>query len=152
MRYRLYFHLVWTTLNRERLIDAALARYLVRFLRGVARKERAAVLAVGMVQTHIHVLLELHPTASIASVVKRLKGASSAMARREGHGPGGRQLRWAKGYAAHTVSARELELVRRYLESQGAHHPAEAIVGWEGDCVDPYDVVGAAAPLRPPSG
>jgi REP element-mobilizing transposase RayT len=150
MRYRLYFHLVWTTLNHERLIHAALARFLVRFLRGVARKERAAVLAVGMVQTHVHVLVELHPTASIANVVKRLKGASSAMARREGHGANGRRLVWARGYSAHTVSGSQLELVRRYLEAQPVHHPAEAIAGWKGDCVNPSEMVGDVAPLRPP--
>src|SRR3977135_2190808 len=102
MRYRLYIHLVWATLNRERVLDAHLARFLCRFLRGTARNERAAIMASGMVQSHIHVLLEIPPTTTVSRVVKRLKGASSAVARSEGHGVMGRRLYWAKGDSAHS--------------------------------------------------
>jgi hypothetical protein len=42
-RHRLYVHLVWTTRGRERLIDQELARFLCRFLRAMARKERAYI-------------------------------------------------------------------------------------------------------------
>ena len=78
MRHRLYIHLVWTTRARERLIDRDLARFLCRFLRAMARKERAYTLELGMVQTHVHLLGRVHPTAAVSQLVKRLKGASSA--------------------------------------------------------------------------
>ncbi len=137
MRHRLYIHLVWTTRARARLIDAALARFLCRFLRALARKERAYILEIGMVQTHVHVLARVHPTNSVSSLVKRLKGASSAVADQEGLGGLGR-LYWAKGYSVHSVSVRALDVVRAYLRRQSIHHPEEAIVGWEGDASE-YD-------------
>ena len=102
MRHRLYVHLVWTTRGRERLIDPELARFLCRFLRAIARKERAYVLEIGMVQTHVHLLARLHPTVPVSSLVKRLKGASSAVATKEGIGGQGR-LSWAKGYSVESV-------------------------------------------------
>ncbi|HKV73724.1 MAG TPA: IS200/IS605 family transposase [Gemmatimonadales bacterium] len=150
MRCRLYVHLVWTTRDREALLDADLARFLCRFLRGTAKKERAGVIAIGMVRSHIHLLVELHPTTTISGLVKRLKGASSAVARTEGHGANARRLYWAKGYSAQSVGVDQLERVRRYLDAQPAHHPAEVISGWAGDTVDCYDRIGQAAPLRPP--
>ena len=129
VRHRLYVHLVWTTRGRERLIDPELASFLCRFLRAMARKERAYVL-----------LARLHPTVPVSTLVKRLKGASSAVAAQEGLGGQGR-LFWAKGYSVESVSARTLEPVRRYLRGQPTHHPDEAIVGWEGDTPE-YDQAG----------
>src|SRR3954462_863360 len=60
VRHRLYLHLVWTTRAREPLIDCALARFLCRFLRAMARKQRAYGLEIGMVQTHVHLLVRIH--------------------------------------------------------------------------------------------
>ena len=137
MRHRLYIHLVWTTRGRERLIDRDLARFLCRFLRAMARKERAYILEIGLVQTHVHVLARVHPTNSISSLVKRLKGASSAVAAEEGLGKTAK-LYWAKGYSVQSVGSRSLDTVRAYLRSQPTHHGSEAIVGWDGDMPE-YD-------------
>jgi len=147
MRHRLYIHLVWTTRARERLIDRDLARFLCRFLRAMARKERAYILELGMVQTHVHLLGRVHPTATVSQLVKRLKGASSAVAAQEGLGSQGR-LYWAKGYSVHSVSTGALASVRAYLRHQPKRHPDEAIVGWEGDTPE-YD---EASRLVEPSG
>jgi putative transposase len=147
MRHRLYVHLVWTTRGRARLIDRDLARFLCRFLRAMARKERAYILEIGMVQTHLHLLGRVHPTIALSRLVKRLKGASSAVAAQEGLGSQGR-LYWAKGYAVHSVSEGALDRVRLYLRHQSDHHPDEAIGDWEGDMPE-YDRAGAPARARP---
>jgi putative transposase len=106
----------------------------------MARKERAYILEIGMVQTHVHLLARLHPTVAVSTLVKRLKGASSAVATKEGLG-GEERLYWAKGYSVTSVSGRGLDSVRVYLRSQATHHPHEAIVGWEGDTPE-YDQTG----------
>jgi putative transposase len=140
VRHRLYVHLVWTTRGRDRLIDHELARFLCRFLRAMARKERAYSLEIGMVQTHVHLLARVHPTVSISRLVKRLKGASSAIAAQEGLGRMGR-LYWAKGYSVDSVSRTGLQGVRTYLRNQPVHHPNEMISGWNGDTPE-YDAEG----------
>ncbi len=103
----------------------------------MARKERAYILEIGMVQNHVHLLARVHPTNPVSSLVKRLKGASSAIAAQEGLGSLAR-LYWAKGYSVQSVSTRALDVVRAYLRRQPLHHPGEAIVGWEGDTPE-YD-------------
>jgi putative transposase len=103
----------------------------------MARKQRAYVLEIGMVRTHVHLLVRIHPTIPVSQLVKRLKGASSAVATKEGLGSLGR-LYWAKGYSVDTVSTGMMNSVRSYLRRQPARHPDEVIAGWEGD-VPEYD-------------
>ncbi len=141
MRDRLYVHLVWTTRDREATIDLPVARFLARYLPAVARQERAGVHALGIVATHVHLLLQLHPTMSIPRLLQRLKGGSSVLANREGH-VGAHPLRWARGYGIVSVSPRALDAVRGYVLRQAAHHPREAIPGWEnGGSVAPQAIV-----------
>jgi len=131
--HRLYCHVVWTTRNREPVIDAGLARFLCRFLRDVARQERTRILEIGMVTTHLHLLVRIHPTTSLSRLFQRLKGGSAAISSKERHSTQGHTLRWAKGYSIHSVSQRGTGAVREYLRSQPARHPGEAIPDWGGD-------------------
>jgi putative transposase len=135
----MYIHLVWPTRGREPLIGAELARFLCRFLRAMARKERAYILEIGMVRSHIHLLARIHPTVPVSLLVKRLKGASSAVAHQEVATD--RPVYWAKGYSVGSVSATGLTSVRSYLRAQPARHPEEAINGWAGDTPE-YDSAG----------
>src|SRR6266516_4220194 len=71
---RIYCHIVWTTRNREALIDAGLARFLCGFLRGVASQEAARLLEIGMDRTHVHLLVRIRPTTNVSRLLQRLKG------------------------------------------------------------------------------
>src|SRR3990172_8448354 len=108
MPHRLYLHIVWTTRDRRALIEAGLATYLCRFFRGVAGQERARVLEVGMVSTHVHLLVRVHPTTNLTRLLQRLKGGSSMLANRERRALPGAELKWAKGYSTRSVSQRAL--------------------------------------------
>jgi REP element-mobilizing transposase RayT len=131
MRDRIYVHVIWITRDRQPTIDARVATFLARYLPAVARQERAGVHALGVVRTHVHLLLQLHPTTGISRLMQRLKGGSSVLANREGHA-GVRPLRWAKGYDIESVSPRALGPARAYVLDQAQHHPKEAIPGWGG--------------------
>jgi REP element-mobilizing transposase RayT len=85
------------------------------------------VLELGIVSTHLHLLLRISPQTSLPRLVQRLKGGSSHLAAVEGHSPRGHELRWSKGYSLHSVSPRALPIVRDYVRQQPSHHPNEAI-------------------------
>lgn len=137
--HRLYVHLVWTTRDREPLIDAGIAGFLCRFLRAVARKERSYVLEIGIVQTHVHLLVRTHPTVNISRLVQRLKALSATVRNKEHHCDWSVPLYWAKGYAVKSVAPEGLDAIRAYLRHQPKHHPAEAILSWPGDTGAEYD-------------
>ena len=142
MVHRLYYHIVWTTRDRSPLIDAGLARFLTGFLRAIAHDERARILEMGLVRTHVHLLVRAHPQTDLSRLLQRLKGSSASVAGKERHSSEGNRLRWAKGYSIYTVGSRDLVAVREYLRAQPVRHPDEAIPGWPGDQPE-YDSAGA---------
>jgi putative transposase len=128
-----YYHLVWATRKRRPLITRDAAVFLSRVLRVIASQERTHVLALGIVTTHIHLLVRAHPMTPVPRLLQRLKGVTSALATRELGLPPGRQLRWAPGYTIHTVSPSAVSVVRAYVEEQADRHPGEAIAGWRDE-------------------
>jgi putative transposase len=133
MRHRLYLHLVWTTLDRTPLINLECAIFLCRYLRSITEEERARVLAIGIVSTHVHLLLATHPSSNLPKLIQRLKGASSRVANKEGKTPITQPLKWAEGYNIQSVSLSLLSSTKQYVLDQNTHHPTEAIEGWNGD-------------------
>ncbi len=118
MRHRLYVHVTWTTRDRDPTIDADSAALLRRLLPAIARQERAHLLELGIVRTHVHLLLRVEPTTPIPRLVQRLKGGSSVIVNRERGSTVRQPLRWAKGYNIDSVSRQAVEKVRAYVRNQ----------------------------------
>ncbi len=133
MRHRIYVHCVWTTRNRRRLIDATIADMLCPLIRNVAEQEKAVVLGIGMVQTHVHLLVRLHPTTAVPRFLQRIKGGSALLVTRQLELSETQALKWNKGYSMESASTRGLDNIMTYLRQQPDHHPLEAIPGWPGD-------------------
>jgi putative transposase len=148
MRHRLYYHIVWTTRGRLPLLNAELAAFLGHYLRSIARQERAHVLEMGIVTTHLHLLVRTDPQAHLSRLVQRFKGGSAHQANVERLGHGAEGLRWAKGYTLETVSPRNLDAVRQYLRTQQERHPEDAIPGWAGDTPE-YERTGSEQWMGP---
>jgi len=129
MRHRILFHVVWVTSRRAQLIDAPAAEFLCRTIRTLAREHRSVVLEIGMVSTHVHVLLRAHPLADLPKMIGRMKGVTSRLAKVEEIAP----LSWADGYDIESVSPGDDVKLRHYLRAQPFRHPTEAIDGWPGD-------------------
>jgi len=97
----------------------------------VARQERALILEIGLVQTHVHLLIRVQPGVQLPRLLQRLKGGSANVATREGHTPTDRALRWAKGYAIVSVGPAALRVAREYVRGQATRHPTLVIPEWE---------------------
>jgi putative transposase len=122
----IYALLTWTTRERAPLIDAAGAAFLRTFLPKAAELHGAEVLAVSVVQDHVHLLLLLDGLVDVPKLVQRLKGASSRIANRD-RVLGTVRLRWANGYDLRSVSPRAVPAAQAYLARQESRHPALAI-------------------------
>lgn len=123
MRSRLFYHIVWSTKARAPLIDAETAVLLCRTLRGLAKQHRATLLEVGMVSTHVHLLLRAVPLTKIPAMVDRMKAVTARIA----------SLSWGEGYDVETVGPQDEMRVRQHLRAQPFRHPDEVIDGWPGD-------------------
>ena len=95
----------------------------------MAQEHRAEILEIGMVATHIHLLLRAMPLSDLPKMIQRMKGVTSFTAKRDAICP----LAWADGYDLETVSPGDEMKIRHYLRAQPFRHPSETIEGWEGD-------------------
>lgn len=118
--------LTWTTQQRLRLIRPTVAELLGRLLPAIARRHGARVIATGMVQDHVHVVLQLSPVIDIPRLVQGLKGATARIVNREGLMPRA-PLRWAAGYDLRSIGVRDLRRAITYERNQSARHPDRAL-------------------------
>lgn len=129
MHHRLLVHIVWTTRDRAPILDLPRARFLAENLPVIVRQERGRVLAIGIVATHVHLIIRLHPTTSLPRLLQRLKGGTAHRINTDTDCPGP-TLRWAKGYSVTSVSPDNLGRALTYVRCQHRRHPDQAISGW----------------------
>jgi len=113
----LNYHLVFSTEKREPMISdlPRMREYLAGIVLGLDGHCRA----VGGMPDHVHLLVGLSATHTLANFVRDLKKSSSAWMHDV---VGKRDFAWQKGYAAFTVSASAVEEVRAYILNQEEHH------------------------------
>ncbi len=115
-----YIHLVFSTKERRPfLIDKTVRNEMHSYLGGTSKRLQCPSLIVGGVEDHIHMLARLGRTIALADWIKELKRVSSLWIK-EAHAK--RLFQWQGGYAAFSVSASNLEQVRKYIERQEQHH------------------------------
>lgn len=102
------------------MLSPVLTWRLHRLLERICRAKDCLPYAVGGWTDHVHVYVLLGAKIPVANLVLTLKANSSRWIRR--HVPGQERFEWGRGYAAIGVDPwRDAEL-RRYIESQEAHH------------------------------
>jgi putative transposase len=117
---RLCFHVVFATKHRFPWISGELAAELYPFVGAIVHDHGGTLLAIGGMPDHVHLLVDLRPHPSVATVVKAVKGSSSRWINESGRLTD--RFGWQEGYAAFSVSPSVLERVRVYVLHQERHH------------------------------
>lgn len=115
-------HGVWSTYRREPVLTAAVRERLFPYLGGIARDHEMKALAVGGVADHVHILLSLSATISVAKAMQLLKGNSSKWLRETFPLLAQSDSIWQQGYAAFSISISGVDDTTRYIRSQEEHH------------------------------
>ncbi len=115
-----YVHYVFSTKHRRCAISADLRGRLWPYLGGIARENRVKALAVGGTDNHVHLLVSLPSTLTIADAVRRIKAGSSVWVSETF--PGYREFAWQEGYGAFTVNVSLIESTMAYIARQEEHH------------------------------
>ncbi len=112
---RNYVHIVFSTKERRDWIRDP--RSMWSLLADQIRKYGVNVLDIGGTRNHVHIVVDVPPKISVATIVRAAKAATSRTINDDGH-----LFAWQKGYANFSVSASKLDRVREYVRRQEAHH------------------------------
>jgi len=115
-----FVHYVFSTKERFPFIDQELESRLWPYIGGIARENGMKALTVGGTPDHVHVLLSIPATLSLAKAIQLLKGGSSKWIHDQI--PRYRKFAWQDGYGAFSVGASQLKTVSRYIANQKQHH------------------------------
>jgi len=113
------FHCVFSTKERRRAIAPELQERLWAYMGGIARENEMKALAVGGTEDHVHLLLSLPSTLTIAEAMRKIKGGSSRWLH-ESCGLTG--FEWQKGYGAFSIGCSQVDATRAYIAGQQEHH------------------------------
>ncbi len=125
-KIEVFIHYVWATKHREPFLqDPQIERRIYRCIQSEAEKLGCAVVALNGMQDHVHLLLQMPATVTISHIAKQTKGISSTFAREKLFG--GDAFDWQEGYAALSVSPRQVAKIKEYVQNQKQHHAQNTI-------------------------
>lgn len=113
-------HLVFSTKNREPLLDDDIYNELHAYLGGIAENQKGSLIRAGSVADHIHLLLAHPRTCAPAQLVQELKVGSSKWLKTKASRFA--EFHWQSGYAIFSVSPSHRAAVENYLANQAEHH------------------------------
>ena len=117
---RCWLHLVWSTFNKEKLLDKEARLKSSKFLCEYS-ESKCVYMKINFVNAdHVHALIDLPTGYSMEEIVKLYKGSSSHWINQERVVPF--KFSWARGYGAFSVAQSNLAQVTTYIAGQQEHH------------------------------
>ena len=117
---QIYYHIVFSTKDRVPCLTADKREDLYRYIWGILKNKKSHLYRINGVEDHIHILTSLHPTMSLANLVKEIKISTSKWNKENAVFPAFRH--WQDGYGAFTVSHGDKDGVIEYIKGQEDHH------------------------------
>lgn len=117
---RILVHIVWTTKNKERVLEKEFRKELFDHIRANAKSKGIFLDTIGGHWDHVHSLVYLQADQPISKIAQLLKGESSHWANQEKKTL--RKFEWQDEYWAASVNECDAEAVRRYIRNQEEHH------------------------------
>ncbi len=117
----IWIHVVWSTKNREPFFQTQDLRQIVfDHIRRHSEQQAISIDSINGWTDHVHVLLSMRSTQTIAGIVKQLKGESSRWLKEQQLVPA--YFAWQADYFAISVSQSVLLRTRAYIQCQEQHH------------------------------
>ena len=113
------YHVVWCPNYRRKVLIGNIRERLIEVIKEVSNSIDMDVIELEVMPDNVHVLLEVNPQFGIHKAVKRLKGISSRVLRKEFKELTTRlPTLWSNSYFLSTVGGVPLKAIKKYIESQ----------------------------------
>ena len=113
-------HIIFSTKDREPFIREDVEPDLHSIMATLFKDCDSPALIIGGTTDHIHALINMSRTVTIADMLKHVKANSSRSMKSQGRDF--RRFRWQRGYGAFSVSESGVDSLKAYIRNQKAHH------------------------------
>jgi REP element-mobilizing transposase RayT len=121
---QILYQIIFTPKNHEKILTAENRQTLYKYIWGILKNKKCFLYRIGGVSDHIHIIMHLHPSVSLASMVKDIKVASATFIKYNNLFP--MFSGWQDGYGGFTYSYKEKEYLIEYVKNQEMHHKTKS--------------------------
>jgi putative transposase len=125
--WQLVYHAVWSTKERKPLITPDMEQIIYGFMRAKACELGGVVFAINGVADHVHMVVAIPPSISVADFIGQVKGVTSAKYNSR-LGEGMSRLQWQGEYGVFSFDAKRLPGIVAYVENQKEHHAKSTLI------------------------
>jgi len=115
-----FYHIVFSTKDREALITPDLETRLYPFVGGALRDLRCSLLAINGIEDHVHLLARYPADLCHSDPLRHVKSRSSKWVHETF--PALQHFAWQEGYGGFTLSKSKVPAVEAYIANQKEHH------------------------------
>lgn len=112
------YHVVWCTKYRTTVLKDDIATLLETLIREKAMQCNVNIIALEIMNDHVHLLCDVDPQFGICKFLKLLKGYTSKLLRDRFISLKALPALWTNSYFVTTVSNLDKHTIKRYIESQ----------------------------------
>ncbi|MEI9947207.1 MAG: IS200/IS605 family transposase [Chitinophagaceae bacterium] len=123
---QLHVQFVFAVKYRAALIEKEWKDELHKYITGIIQENGHKMLQVNNMPDHIHILIGMRPTQSIASLVQNIKSESSKWIKEQKFCES--PFAWQEGYGAFSYSKSHVADAVRYIQNQEVHHQKETFI------------------------
>ena len=120
--FLLYYHLVFVVKYRRKVIDDVVSDRLKEIFLYIAPKYNVTLQEWNHDKDHVHILLKSHPNTELSKFINVYKSASSRLIKKEYpviKKALWKEYFWSRSFCLVTSGGAPLEVLKRYIESQG---------------------------------
>ncbi|MBI3517838.1 MAG: IS200/IS605 family transposase [Bacteroidetes bacterium] len=121
---QIIYQIVFSTKHREKTLHKDKRDDLYKYIWGLLKNKNCHLYRIGGVEDHIHILTHIHPSVSLAAIVKDIKVASSQYIKE--NKLFNKFNGWQDGYGAFTYSVKEKDNLIDYIKNQEQHHTSKS--------------------------
>ena len=115
-------HLIFSTKERQPLINPEIRIDLFAYLGGIVYGMRGSTIIINGTDDHVHMLIRIRPSHSVSEVARVVKTNSSGWAHEKGY----KEFAWQAGYGVFSVSESAIPSVTDYIANQEEHHKTKS--------------------------
>ncbi len=117
---KLWIHCVWSTKLRIPFLNSTIRNVLLDHIIKNSENRSIEIAQIGGWYDHIHVLIKIHPSQNLSSIIHLIKGESSSWINKGEYCPA--RFEWQEAYYAESISTKDIKFVKNYIRNQEEHH------------------------------